>query len=220
MSSIKEEWQKKWREALREPTDSMPDYREDYSLQFDIWNIAEEKLAECFSIFPQGQKILKRVNEARTSLPRSSDMDDQSLLNMLDQMNQDIEATLIQYGDDKVIKLNGEKTKTEKRSVYRGNETLRREVFTHADSPLVHLDDELCEIIQKYCGDVAYEAFFFLSEPLYQLSRCCYSVSHWIIWAMVEDEFEIDPYLQAYEMNKIKAQAGWSNEELFVYIDA
>jgi hypothetical protein len=37
---------------------------------------------------------------------------------------------------------------------------------------------------------------------------------------MLEDMFEVAPYDQAYEMYKIKAQAGWSNDELFVYIDA
>lgn len=220
MSDTKEDWQKKWRNSFGEPTDSMPHYSEDSALYFDIWSIEKEKLAECFSIFPHGQKILARVNEARTNLPKSSDVNDQSLLNILDQMNRDIEAVLLQYGNEVAIKLDREKGYLEKRCIYRGNEALREEVFDQADTPLVHLDDELCEIIKKYGGDVAYDAYFFLDEPLYQLSGCNYTVSHWILWAMVADEFEVDPYLQSYDLYKMKAQAGWSNEELFVYIDA
>ena len=218
MSDIKVEWQKKWREALGEPTDSMPDYREDYCLQFDIWNISKEKLAERFSIFPNGEKIFRRVDDVRKNLPKSSEIDDQALIQMLNQMNRDIESVLRQNGEEGIMRLNAEKSDIEKLSVYRGNETLRREVLKYADTPLIHLDDELCEIVRKYCGDVGYEAFFFLSEPLYQLSGCYYSVSHWIMWAMVEDEFDVDPYRQAYELYKIRAQAGWSNEELLVYI--
>jgi len=219
VSDIKEKWQKKWRNLLGETTDSMPHYSEDFALHFDIWSIEKEKLAECFSIFPHGQKVLKRVNEARTNLPKLSEINDQSLLNILDQMNRNIEAVLLQYGDEDTIKLDGEKKAIEKRCVYRGNEILMRELFQQADSPLIHLDDELCEIIKKYCGDVAYDAYFFLSEPLYQLGCCDERVAHWILWAMVEDEFEVDPYLQSYELYKMGAQAGWSNEELFVYID-
>jgi len=218
VSDIKVEWQKKWREALGEPTDSMPDYREDYCLQFDIWNISKEKLAERFSIFPNGEKIFRRVDDVRKNLPKSSEIDDQALIQMLNQMNRDIESVLRQNGEEGIMRLNAEKSDIEKLSVYRGNETLRREVLKYADTPLIHLDDELCEIVRKYCGDVGYEAFFFLSEPLYQLSGCYYSVSHWIMWAMVEDEFDVDPYRQAYELYKIRAQAGWSNEELLVYI--
>jgi hypothetical protein len=91
VSNIKKEWQKQWRKALGEPTDSMPDY----------------------------------------------------LLNMLNQMNRDIEVVLTQHGNDKAIALNSEMADTLKRSIYRGNEALRRDVFIQADTPLIHLDDEL-----------------------------------------------------------------------------
>lgn len=216
--SIKQEWQRKWREALGEPTDSMPDIRDDYALHFDIWNIGDEKLKECFSIFPNGDRLFKRVNEVRKTHPQPTKIDDEKLLNKLVRLNEDIETVLRNFGDKKLIKLNGEKSTAKKRSVYRGNESLRRGVLDYADSPTLHLDDELCEIIKKHCGEQGYEAFFFLSEPLYQLSGCCYTVSHWIAWAMVETEYDADPYQEAFELYKMKAQAGWSNDEQFIYI--
>lgn len=216
--SIKQEWQKKWREALGKPTDSMPDIRDDYALHFDIWNVGDEKLRECFSIFPNGDRLLKRVNEVRKAHPQSTEIDDEKLLNKLDQLNEDIETVLRDFGDEELIELNREKSTTTKRSVYRGDESLRCEVFKNADSPTVHLDDELCEIIEKHCGEQGYEAFFFLSEPLYQLSGCYYTVSHWIAWAMVENEYDADPYQAAFELYKIKSQAGWSNDEQFIFI--
>ncbi len=205
--------------ALGMPTNSMPDYREDFALHFDIWGIDDEKLNECFSIFPRGKELLNRVCDVRKTSIKSSDIDDKSLLIMLDQMIQDIEAALMQHGDDVAINLNAEKASAHKRSIYRGNTALKNEVFNQADSLSVHLDDNLAQIVKKYCSDVACDAFYFLSEPLYQISGCNYSVSHWILWALVEDKFDIDPYLQAYELYKINAQAGWGNEELFVYIE-
>lgn len=216
--SIQLEWQRKWREILGESTDSMPDIREDYALHFDIWNVGDVKLQECFTILPNGDRLLKRVNEVMTTHPQSTTIADEELLRMLDKLNQDIEIVLRDYGYEQVIELNGEKSVATKRSVYRGNESVRREVLREADPATVHLDDELCEIIRKHCGEEGYEAFFFLSEPLYQLSDCYYTVSHWIAWAMVETEYDVDPYQVAFELYKIRAQAGWSNEEQFVYI--
>lgn len=196
----------------------MPDIRDDYALHFDIWNVGDEKLKECFSIFPNGDRLFKRVNKVRKTHPQSTKIDDEKLLNKLDRLNEDIETVLRSFGDKKLIELNGEKSTAKKRSVYRGNESLRREVLDYADSPTLHLDDELSEIIKKHCGEQGYEAFFFLSEPLYQLSGCCYTVSHWIAWAMVETEYDADPYQEAFELYKMKAQAGWSNDEQFIYI--
>ena len=216
--SIKQEWQRKWREALGEPTDSMPDIRDDYALHFDIWNIGDEKLEECFSVFPNGDRLLKRVNEVRKTYPQPVEFDDERLLKKLDKLNENIESVLRDFGDEELIQLNGEKSTAKKRSVYRGNESLRREVLTNADSPTVHLDDELCGIIEKHCGEEGCEAFLFLSEPLYQLSGCYCTVSHWIAWAMVEKEYGVDPYQEAFELYKMKAQAGWANDEQFVYI--
>ncbi|MCE2593396.1 hypothetical protein K6Y31_00995 [Motilimonas cestriensis] len=198
----------------------MPDIREDYALHFDIWHVGDEKLKDCFSIFPNGDLLLKRVNEVRTSLPQSIAIDDLALLSKLEQLNTNIEAALNQYGDSELIKLNSKKSNVARRSVYRGNESLRRDVLNNADSPTIHLDDDLCEIIAKYCGEEGYEAFFFLSEPLYQLSGCYYPVSHWIAWAMVQSEFEVDPYQAAFDLYKMKAQAGWSNDEQFVFIES
>ncbi|MCE2596382.1 MULTISPECIES: hypothetical protein [Motilimonas] len=216
--SIKQEWQRKWREALGEPTDSMPDIREDYALHFDIWNVSDEKLQECFSIFPNGDRLFKRVNEVRKTHPQTTEIDDEKLLGKLDQLNEDIEAVLRDFGDEELIQLNGEKSTAKKRSVYRGSESQRHEILKNSDSPTVHLDDELCEIIEKHCGEEGYEAFFFLSEPLYQLSGCYYTVSHWIAWAMVEAEYDSDPYQAAFDLYKIKAQARWSSDEQFIYI--
>lgn len=216
--SIKQEWQKQWRQALGEPTDSMPDIRDDYALHFDIWNLSDEKLEECFSIFPHGDRILQRVNEVRRTHPQSTIIDDKKLLTQLDQLNKDIVRVLQKFGDEELIRLNEEKATAKKRSVYRGKESLRHDVFKNADSPTLLLDDELCEIIEQHCGEQGYEAFLFLSEPLYQLSGCYYTVAHWIAWAMVESEYDADPYQEAFNLYKIKAQAGWSNDEQFIYI--
>ena len=215
----KHEWQKLWREALGEPTDSMPDIREDYALQFDIWSIGDEKLKECFSIFPNGDLLFNRLMEAIRSHPKSTEVDDQVLLGKLEQMNRSIEIVLNQFGDPIPIERNAEKRKIKKRTVFRGNRTVKREVSRNSDPPTIHLDDELCEITERYCGEEGYEAYFYLAEPLYQMAGCYYTVSRWVLWAMVEREFEVDPYQPGFDLYKMKAHAGWNNEELFVFIE-
>ena len=218
--SLKNEWQRTWREALGEPTDSMPDVREDFTLHFDIWNLSDDKLEECFSIFPSGFQLLSRVNELRKTPPKTIEVKDETLLTMLDQLNSDIETVLLAFEDDGLIDLNSEKSLASERSVYRGNESLRQKVFSTADSPTIYLDDDLCELIKKHCGEEGYETFHFLSEPLYQLSGCHYPVSHWVIWALVENQYEADPYKLAFELYKMKAQAGWAANRQFVFIES
>lgn len=88
-----------------------------------------------------------------------------------------------------------------------------------ADSPSKNLDDALSDVIRKRCGEEGYEAFLFLSEPLYQQAGCQYGLSNWIAWAMVERQYETDPYQIIMDLYKIRAQLGWSTREQFVFAE-
>lgn len=194
---------------MGESTDSMPDdVRCDYALHFDIWSLDDEKLNKCFSLFPNGNKVLARAKQVISSPPVKQDVGDGTLLALLDEMNTSINHVLQEYGDESVIKLNDEKHECDGRSVYRGDEALRSDIFNQADSPTIHLDDELSELVKNKLGELGKAAFFFLDEPLYRLGGNDYAVAHWVLWAMIEDDYKVDPYRPGYELYKMKAQAG------------
>jgi hypothetical protein len=215
---LEKQWQRRWREVLGESTDDMPDdVNSDYTLHFDIWSLDDDKLAACFARFPNGDKLLQRAKHVMT--PRKpQDLTDEQLLTLLDEMNTKIETVLAQHTNEQSIQLNAEKAQCSGKKVYRGDEELRRQLLGAADSPTVHLDDELSRIIEVNAGATACEAYYFLVEPLYRLGGNYYSVVHWVAWAMVEEFFDVDPYQPGYELFMAKAQAGWSKDELFVFI--
>lgn len=71
--------------------------------------------------------------------------------------------------------------KCEARKIYRGNKSLRNEIFNQSDSPTIHLDDELSTIVRSKLGEAGYAAYHFLNEPLYR-------------WAEVASPFHIGSY--------------------------
>jgi hypothetical protein len=218
LRDLHREWQRIWREALGETVESMPDEVEcDFALHFDIWKLNDQELRQCFSLFPDGQKILDRAVEVITSSPRKKEVDDENLLTLLDEMNRSAENVIHLTNDQVAIRLNNEKLLCKSHRVYRGDENLRVKLFQNVDRPTIHLDDELSKIIQEKKGDIGYAAFFFLSEPLYRLANN-YSVSNWVIWAMLENEFDVDPYKPGYELYKLNAEAGWSSDEMFIFV--
>lgn len=220
MKELHKIWQKHWREILGEPTDAMPeDLDADYALQFDVWDLDKAKLAECFSIFPNGQKMLNRVLRAFAEPRQNKKVSDDVLLDLLEQMNTRTERVIQSFGDKTAIALNDEKKQCTARNLYRGNEELRRKVFQKADTPTIHMDDDLFDMIKQKRGDEAYAACFFLKEPLYIFGGNYYDIVHWVLWAMVEDDYPVDPYQPGYDLLQTYAQAGWGKEEMFVFIE-
>lgn len=106
---LQRSWQRKWRKAFGESTDLMPEIRDDYALQFDIWNIGWEKLEECFSIFPNGRRMLDRVERVINIRFGINEIDDEGLLKKLEEFNESIETVLIAYGYKTISKLEQEK---------------------------------------------------------------------------------------------------------------
>ncbi|GAL07243.1 hypothetical protein JCM19237_4659 [Photobacterium aphoticum] len=217
-------WQRQWREALGVSTKEMPDISQDYVLHFDLWEEGEDVIRRCFAVFPHGDRLFKRVlavlKGASQTISDHSVHDDQTLLNKLEALNDNIERVLNQYGDTQLIALNEQKQTASARLVYRGDEEQRQEIMQWADSPTIHLDDDLSQIITTYCGEEGFDAYLFLREPLYQLSGCYYALSHWVMWAMVEHVFDVDPYQPAVDLHYLGAQPGWSDDALFVFVES
>ncbi len=217
-NELQRSWQKHWREALGEPTDDMPeDVSCDFALHFDIWTLDDRKLSDCFTLFPEGLKMLERAQELRSIVPAIKPIDDAVLLKHLEDTNIRVESVISKTRDKRAIAENAEKKAVSRRTVYRGDEAYRLEVFKSTDAVTVALDAIVGDLFMKNHGDVGYAAFRFLCEPFYQISS--YTViRNAILWAALIDVFDEDPYESIVELYKVSAQAGWSNDELFVFI--
>jgi len=213
-------WQKQWREILGEPTSDMPeDIRSDFALHIDIWGLSEGKQEECFSLFPNGMKILEKASEVRAIERKKFEGDESKLIGYLEELNSSVKKVLAMASDQYAIDLNNQKDRCKEISVYHGEEKQRLEYFTNAMDPTLPLDDILRDLFEKQFGLEGYSAYEFLSEPLYRVSHNTV-IAGGILWAALQDEYEVDPYFSVIELYKVFAQAGWNkhDDEIFVFV--
>ena len=201
-------WQNHWRAKLGLPLDSLPQFNGDFDIHFDIWGLPDDEIKECFSLFPNGEAIARRAIAARSvNFDQVRRTEDSEFISILKEMNKRVSMILC-----------NERMEDETASVFRGDEELRARLFRMADPPTIELNDALSEIIESKCGSEGIEAFFFLREPLYRLANS-YEVANWVSWALVENDISVDPYEPGFELYKRNAQAGWSNDGLFVFVE-
>ncbi len=200
-------WQILWHRALGESVDELPDIGCDFSLHFDIWNLNDKALSKCFSYFPNGDRILARADEVRSTKFYDGFVEDSILESLALKMNSGVSSIL-----------NIPPIESDKIRIYRGDFSLKRELYSKADPVTRRLDDDLVDLIRCKFGENGATSYFFLSETLYRLANY-YEVSHWVIWAMISDFYEIDPYEPGYELFKMRAQAGWDKEGIFVFVE-
>lgn len=212
-------WQCQWREALGEPTDDMPDdVGCDFALHFDIWSLDDEKLRDCFSLFPSGLNMLERAQTLRRITFKNEKVDDSVLLESIQDTNRLVKSVLAKTHEKGAIDVDEKKILCTKRTVYRGDSDLRLAVFKNA-SPLTYpLTDIFMSVFEKHLGEVGLALLEFLNEPLYRIANT-YIISDSILWLAVKDEYGEDPFEPVIELYKKGAQSGWNiNEnEMFVY---
>ena len=196
------------------------DYAEDidceFALHFDIWNIDEKAQQECFALFPKGLEILARANQVRAIVPQSTPVKDEELLKHVDDMNKSITKVLALTGIQRAIKFESTKSTSVNRRVYRGDNDLRLKLMRKADNPTVSLDDELDVLFEEKLGDEGYATYSYLREPLYRIANSIV-IRNSILWAALVEEYGIDPYAPVMELYKCNAQAGWAEDEMFVF---
>jgi len=213
MREYHEKWKDTWFQAIGQVVDLEQGSYSDFILHFDIWRVDEDRLRDCFSVFPRGVDMLSRAKIAREIEPVIVRTEDDVLLEHLSETNLRLQAVFDMTGLENPAL---QEESCPARSVYRGDEDLRVKLLTYAEAPTVFLDDILGKLFEKYLGKEGYAAYHFLREPFYQIYTS-YSVANWIFWAALEDEFGIDPYAPDFELYKIRAQSGWGEEETFVY---
>lgn len=177
-------WQKEWRKILGEPTDVDIDVDSDFTLHFDIWQPEnKECFFQFFELFPKGKEIAERAYQLRWG---ATDELDEKLTEeqIVKEANRAIDI-LQQLRPIQALN-NPEIT------FQAGDHDLRMDLLSSADSISIEVDDEFSTFVKNETGKLGYEAYFFLSEPMYRL-QSSYIPSHWILWSLTGLD-ELNPY--------------------------
>ena len=73
------------------------------------------------------------------------------------------------------------------------------QVFQHAGGPLDNVTDDLCDRARAHHGEVGWDAYFFLREPLYGL-RSDYAVANCVVWPLCSSPGDADLMEASYRL--------------------
>ena len=199
-------WRKRWRQILELP--SLHNSYED-GMNKALWSASEDKQAACFAVLPYGNAIYARVQQLNQFETDTSMVSDDELLSKLDQQEVGIQQVMTHFlGAQYVI---GQETLADNppRQVFRGigkaTKRLRRESFSLMYPFQAHLRD----IVSKYAGEEGEDVFLFVRKVLSQRDDIDRITQEWILWAIIADQFEVDPYRQALEFKCLGAESLW-----------
>ena len=88
--------------------------------------------------------------------------------------------------------------------------------FAQADTPFLDFRDALGDMAEKHGGRIGMKAFYFLSEPLYQLAAS-YEVADWIRWPLCASPDADDPTLPIYQLATGGWSPGWDDQGAFLF---
>jgi hypothetical protein len=180
---------------------------EDFRLLFNFWHPGFEQGAEArgraFALLPRGEAMLARV-ENYLATPQSfcgSDEARRVLRQGLSRIRDAGTEAPDPKGDIRILD-------SSMLSV--------QEAFAAADTPFIHLDDELASRAFAESGQVGEDAFYFLREPLYRLSAT-YTVANWILWPLCAPAGAPDLTEAACVLWRGGWSAGWDGEGIFLF---
>ncbi len=190
MKDTCKKWQSDWRKIMGFDPITDSEYDSDFDIHFGLWELEKDKLHECFSILPFGEKMYSRVICQLEQDKNNANNDDYLL-----QLAVTAISRLTSY-------INSPELENAKIRIVRGNEEDRIRLLMNADPIAQELQDDLCDLIQQESGEQAYFAYFFLTEPLYRMSSY-YEPVYWVLWALTgipnNDPFE--PIYRLWELN-------------------
>ncbi|CAI2322089.1 hypothetical protein [Vibrio parahaemolyticus] len=214
-----EKWQRHWREILGEDTEDLPPYRYDYGLYSGIWQANETLREQCFAALTHGNSVYERVKAFQKMTTHEHNIDDQILLSKLAQLENEIIQALEQHSQKNVSIETGSGTlcKESKRNVYRHENGPTEEQLYDSINLQHDLDRELRNIIYGRLGDDGLDEYFFLRAPLEELTENETAIN-WMLWGLVSNHFDVDPYQTALELNLMNAEPRWGQDERFVVV--
>ncbi len=176
-------WQNEWRQIMGKPinVDIEPDC--DFDLHFDIWDLEKIKFLELFNSFPKGMEIGNNAFNLRNGL--------------IEEFNQKLDKDEIISETLKAIKDIQKIAYTEELNnphiVFRKGKSISDITdLNYSERISIEIDDELSGFIEKGTGKSGYNAYHFLSEPMYRMHNS-YIPSHWVLWTLA-DINNINPF--------------------------
>jgi hypothetical protein len=204
-------WQLRWHEILNDYPD--PDGGEsatpeplpelDFRLHFNLWQLPHEARHRAFAILPCGAEMLARIDAHLSARPEP--------------LEPEQAVALLRTGLKRAHDA-GEKDvpPCEMHVDIVAMDTPLMQAFQQAGDPFDGVMDGLSDRARAQHGEAGWDAYFFLSEPLYHL-RNAYDVVHWAMWPLCSAAGDADLTEARYRLNRGGWTAGWSRERLFVY---
>lgn len=178
----------------------------DFDLHFDIWNLKKNDFFKLFEKFPNGAKIAKRAYQLRWGDlgDLNKKLTDEELIQ---QTKMAIEILQKIQPSDELI--------NPKIIIKKGDDKLRLDLLSQADSISIELDDEFSTLVKKSTGDAGYNAYFFLNEPMYRMSSS-YIACNWILWCLTDYQ-TLNPYTPLLKMEYNGCDVVLTNDGVLIY---
>jgi hypothetical protein len=213
MSSRPRHWQLQWHEILNDYPDPdggdsvtpepLPELDADFRLQFNLWQLPREARQRAFAILPCGAEMLARVDEYLSARPEP--------------LEPEQAITLLRTGLERARESGVQDVPSWEMHIdIVKMDTPIVQVFQHAGDPLDNVTDDLCDRARAHHGEVGWDAYFFLREPLYRL-RSDYAVANWVVWPLCSSPGDADLMEASYRLSEGGWSPGWTGERLFVY---
>jgi hypothetical protein len=212
-TSQQKAWQLRWHEILNDfpdpdggPStmpDPLPDLDADFRLHFNLWQVPPEARQRAFAILPSGNDMLTRVERHLSAQRRP--LDPEQAIGLL--------RTGLRLAHSAGVKILPVQMQIE---VLSEADIPLLEVFQNADDPFYEIRDGLSADAKARHGEIGFDAYFFLSEPLYRL-RSSYHCSDWVMWPLCSEPTAADLTEAGYLLQEGGWSPGWTGERLFIF---
>jgi hypothetical protein len=176
-------WQNEWRQIMGKPINVDVEVDCDFDLHFDIWDLDKTKFLELFKSFPKGIEIGNNAFNLRNGLIEE--------FNQKLNKDQIISETLKAIKDIQSIAFTDELNNPN--ILFRTGKSISDITdLNYSERISIEIDDRMSAFIKKGTGENGYNAYHFLSEPMYRM-RSSYITSHWILWTLA-DSNNVNPF--------------------------
>ncbi len=213
-TSQQQAWQLRWHEILNDypdpdggpsiTPDPLPNMDSDFRLHFNLWQVPPEARQRAFAILPSGNDMLARVERHLSAQRRP--LDPEQAIGLL--------RTGLRLAHSAGVKrLPGHEMQID---VVSEVDIPLLDVFQSADDPFYEIRDGLSARAMARHGEIGFDAYFFLSEPLYRL-RSSYHSADWVMWPLCGDPGAADLTEAGYLLQEGGWSPGWTDERLFIF---